>query len=83
MLELPNGYGVRNGDHCYMVCIRVKKGKREGEYVPHHYFTTLSKAVNFCIDRGLVVPKSLEMLADEVEELKIRVETVLVSHMML
>jgi len=74
MLELPNGYGIRNGDHCYEVCTRIKKGKREGEYTPHHYFQTLSKAVNFCIDRGLVVPKSLEMLADEVEDLKRRVE---------
>jgi len=34
---------------------------------------SLSQAVNFCIDRGVIIPKTVELMADEIERLKIKV----------
>jgi hypothetical protein len=80
MLLLPNGYAIKNEKNYYAVSQRKINKKTGAEvYKARWFFVSLSKAVQFCIDRAVIVPKSLELMADELENLKTGVEYALKS----
>lgn len=82
MLILPNNFAIKNTKHCYEVGKRQKSkdtGEYHGPYSSQWYFTSLLQAVNFCIDRGVIIPKSVELMVDELENLKRQVIDMLES----
>lgn len=78
MLIINETYAIKNDGLCYNVCKRPKfnpkKPDAKREYITKWYLNTFAQAVAFLVDRAVVVPRNLELLADEIESLKKDIE---------
>jgi len=75
MYVINDNYAIKNDGLCFAVCYKPKKSKSKlskakQKYKSKWYFNTLDSALCFLIDKAIEIPKDLQIMSDDICQLK-------------